>query len=71
MPFPISVLSDIFVSLVARTTEEGSRTLVHASLWGTKDEVHGKYMNKCQVEEESNFAISSEGKKVQDRLWVS
>jgi retinol dehydrogenase 12 len=69
--FPLSFMVGILVFLVARTTEVGSRTLVHASLWGTKEVVHGKYLNKCQVEEESDYAISSEGKKVQDRLWVS
>lgn len=58
-------------SSVARTPEMGSRALVHAALSGTKEEVHGKYLNVCRVEEESDFVLSLEGKRAQDRLWVS
>jgi hypothetical protein len=29
----------------------GSRTLIHAALSGTKEEVHGKFLNSCRVED--------------------
>ena len=59
------------VLLFARTAEYGSRTLTHAALWGTKEDVNGKYFNKCQVEEESDYSISKEGRVVEERVWVS
>lgn len=31
--------------------------------------MQGKYLNKCQVEEESDYVYSEEGKEVQGRLW--
>jgi hypothetical protein len=58
-------------SSIARTPEMGSRALVHAALAGTKKEVHGKFLSSCRIEEENDFVISLEGKRVQDRLWVS
>jgi len=54
---------------VARSPEEGSRTLIHAALFGTKKEIHGKFLSTCKVVEESDFVISLEGRRVQDRLW--
>jgi len=55
---------------LARTTEEGSRTLVHAALAGTQSEMQGRYLNACRVEEESDYAISEEGSKVEEKVWV-
>ncbi len=60
-----------FEKMLARATEMGSRTLVHAALDGANRDVQGKYLNRCQVEEESDLVISEEGKVIQDRLWVS
>lgn len=34
---------------IARTPEQGARTLVHAATLGT--EGHGKYLNDCQIDE--------------------
>ncbi len=56
---------------LARTTEMGSRTLVHAALDGSNKDVQGKYLNNCQIAEESDFVVSPEGKVIQDRVWVS
>ena len=56
---------------VARTPEMGARAIVHAALYGTKGEVHGRFFATCRVDEESGFVISKDGKVVQDRLWVS
>jgi hypothetical protein len=55
---------------VARTTECGSRTLVHAAIGGTQKEMQGRYLNCCRVVEESDYAISEEGQKLENRLWV-
>lgn len=53
--------------LLARTTEYGSRTLVHAGASGA--DTHGKYMSDCGIEEPSPFVRSKEGKEAQDRAW--
>ncbi|KZT39201.1 NAD(P)-binding protein [Sistotremastrum suecicum HHB10207 ss-3] len=65
----VGVLVAILKALIARTTEAGSRNLVYAALSGTQAEMQGKYLNKCQVYEESDYILSAEGQKVQDRLW--
>ncbi len=39
----------VFRRLLARTTEQGSRTLLHAALAGP--ESHGKFCSQCQVME--------------------
>ncbi len=57
--------------MFARTTEEGSRTLVHAALDGSNKDIQGKYLNSCHIDEESDLVISKEGKVLQDRIWVS
>jgi retinol dehydrogenase-12 len=45
--------------------------LTYAALGGTREEVHGKYLNKCQVEEESDYSISEEGRTLEAKVWVS
>jgi len=67
--FPLSFISSIMDVLVGRTGEYGSRTLTHAALSGTNEEVNGKYLNKCQVEEESDYSLSREGKQAEERIW--
>ena len=52
----------------------GSRTLVHAALAdldlkGSK-RIDGRYLSSCRVEEESDFAISEEGRESEMRIWV-
>jgi NAD(P)-dependent dehydrogenase (short-subunit alcohol dehydrogenase family) len=56
-------------ALLARTTEAGSRTLVHASAAG--EETHGKYLNSCQVAEVAPLVVKDEkeGGKLQKRVW--
>lgn len=39
----------IMTHVLARSAEEGSRTLVHAATLGL--EGHGKYLNDCQIDE--------------------
>lgn len=53
--------------LLARTTEVGSRTLVHAGLQGA--ETHGQYLSDCGITEPSVYVRSEEGAKDQERVW--
>lgn len=55
--------------LLARTTEEGSRTLVHAA--GAGAESHGQYMNNCRVDVVAPLVSEDEkeGKKLQGKVW--
>jgi hypothetical protein len=54
--------------LLARKTEVGSRTLVHAGSQGV--ESHGKYLSDCEITEPSAFVRSEEGKLTQERIWT-
>ncbi|KAF9735861.1 hypothetical protein PMIN06_010896 [Paraphaeosphaeria minitans] len=51
----------------ARTTEFGSRTLVHAASSGA--ESHGHYLSDCRVQLPSEYVLSNEGYVVQNRVW--
>lgn len=51
---------------VARSTEVGSRTLVHAGASGM--ETHGKYLNDCMIEEPSPLVTDAAGKEGQERI---
>jgi retinol dehydrogenase 12 len=51
----------------ARTTEVGSRTLVHATHAGP--ESHGQYLTDCGIHEPAPFVTSEVGKKFQVRWW--
>jgi NAD(P)-dependent dehydrogenase (short-subunit alcohol dehydrogenase family) len=53
--------------LLARSTEVGSRTLVHAATQGP--ESHGQYMSDCDIGVPAPFVTSEEGKRVQERVW--
>ncbi|KAJ7121973.1 hypothetical protein C8R43DRAFT_1148794 [Mycena crocata] len=61
----------IMVSILAFSTDEGSRRLV----WGAvglpedPDKLRGEYLNQNRVEESSDFVISPEGQKFQDDTW--
>ncbi|KAG1870212.1 short-chain dehydrogenase [Suillus subalutaceus] len=59
----------IYKGLVARTTEMGSRTLVHAAIEPGERERHGHYLSSCEVTEESDYTLSAEGREVSKRLW--
>jgi NAD(P)-dependent dehydrogenase (short-subunit alcohol dehydrogenase family) len=52
---------------LARTTEQGSRTLVHAG--SAKEDTHGAYLSDCAVTEPVAWVRSPEGKVVQERIW--
>lgn len=63
----VSIVATLMKFLLARTTEVGSRTLVHAAAAG--DQTHGKYLSECQVKEVAPFVLSSEGAETQKRVW--
>ncbi|KAH6710640.1 hypothetical protein BKA61DRAFT_634284 [Leptodontidium sp. MPI-SDFR-AT-0119] len=54
-------------SMIGRTAEAGSRTLVHGVTAG--EETHGQYLSECLVKTESTFVRSREGYRIQKRLW--
>lgn len=56
-----------FEKLMARTTEEGSRTLVHAATRGP--ETHGKYLNDCKIAKCGALVECGEGAEIQKRVW--
>lgn len=53
--------------VLARSTEVGSRTLVHAASSGA--ESHGMYMDDCGIGAPAPFVTSEEGKVAQGRVW--
>ena len=52
---------------LARSTELGSRNLVHAASFGP--ESHGQYVSDCVVSQPSQYVLSQEGWKDQQRVW--
>lgn len=70
---PAAWISWLAERIMAFTTEEGSRRLVHGALGMPEnpDKLRGEYLNQCRVEEASDFVISAEGRRAQDRIWVS
>jgi len=55
--------------ILARTTEVGSRMLVHAAVASALDGTTGEYLNACKVDEPSDFVISEKGESASRRLW--
>jgi hypothetical protein len=53
--------------LFARTTEYGSRTLVHAASQGP--ETHGRYLSGCAVANRGGIAAAADVKEIQERVW--
>ncbi|KAL2835489.1 NAD(P)-binding protein [Aspergillus pseudoustus] len=56
-------------ALMARTAEEGSRTILHGLLVG--DEGHGKLLSGCKIKEfwVPSWLTNGEGATLQKRLW--
>ncbi|KAJ7212141.1 short-chain dehydrogenase [Mycena pura] len=59
----------IATALLSRSTEMGARCIIHGMLIAKDEDVEGKYLNNCRVEEESDFVISENGAKIQQRAW--
>ncbi|KAI6095373.1 short-chain dehydrogenase [Pisolithus sp. B1] len=67
--------SRTFVSLAsalfsARTSEQGSRTLVHAAVGDDGLAMHGRYLSSCRVTEEDDYIFTPAGKAFSGRLWT-
>lgn len=54
--------------LIGRTPEEGSRTLVHASV-GVGGESHGRYLDACRIKPEGSWARSEEASRAEGEMW--
>jgi hypothetical protein len=54
-------------TLLARSTEYGSRTLLHGGAAGPDS--YGQYLEDCEIGIPSQFVTSAEGKEVQERVW--
>jgi retinol dehydrogenase 12 len=55
------------IRLLARTAEEGGRTLVFAAYGG--QDTHGKYLDHCKIGRVSPYIVSGKGLEVQKKLW--
>lgn len=53
--------------LFARTTEYGSRTLVHAIRQGP--ETHGKHLSSCAIAKRGGIAAAADAEEVEERVW--
>lgn len=73
--FPLNAIDWVTEKVLAFTSEEGSRQLVYAAVGergnGAETEFRGSYISSSRVRETSDFVLSEEGAKVQDRIWVS
>nr|OQO05988.1 hypothetical protein B0A51_17956 [Rachicladosporium sp. CCFEE 5018] len=63
-----AVLISVMYAALARTTEVGSRTLVHA---GTEADIssHGQYMSDCKVQKCAKLVEGPHGKELEERVW--
>lgn len=64
----MNIFNRILKAILCRTTEVGSRTLVHAGLV-TGDESMGKYLSSCRVTQPAPMVTTDEGKATQQRVW--
>jgi retinol dehydrogenase 12 len=60
-------MQNLMFALIGRTTEQGSRTLVHGIFAGP--ESNGQYLSECRVLPESDFLRSEKGNEVRKWLW--
>jgi hypothetical protein len=64
----VNIAEMIIQPIFARTTEQGSRTLVHAASQGA--ETHGQYLSNCRVAPVAPLVTSSAGYMAQERVWA-
>jgi NAD(P)-dependent dehydrogenase (short-subunit alcohol dehydrogenase family) len=57
----------LFRQVLARTTEVGSRTVVHGGSAG--GETHGQYLDNCTIQPPSDLCLSPEGEELSRRVW--
>ncbi|MCJ1457929.1 hypothetical protein MMC28_008298 [Mycoblastus sanguinarius] len=63
----LRIFAWVFYSLFARSTEEGSRTIVSAATLG--EEAQGGYWKNDQLMRPGEMVTSAEGKKIQEQVW--
>jgi NAD(P)-dependent dehydrogenase (short-subunit alcohol dehydrogenase family) len=64
---PQAFMTVMRVLIHARSSEVGSRTLVHAASAG--EETHGADLSDCRLSPVAEFVTSEEGKEMQARVW--
>jgi retinol dehydrogenase-12 len=61
--------------LLAQTAEEGSRQLIWAAVGlpesGSLDELRGAYIDSASIEDPSDYVLGEDGKKREDKIFVS
>ncbi|KZO94478.1 NAD(P)-binding protein [Calocera viscosa TUFC12733] len=57
-------------SVLARSTEVGSRNFVYAAVSRELDGKTGEFLQSCKVDEPSDFVISERGASASKRLWA-
>ncbi|KAB2570175.1 Short chain dehydrogenase sol3 [Lasiodiplodia theobromae] len=62
------IIMNLAISLIARTTEQGSRTLVHAVKPELGPEAHGAFLMDCKVAPNGANVDGPENAKLQDRF---
>lgn len=68
--FPASLFLACTTRLLGRSAEMGSRVLVWAAAAARgPEEVHGRWLDSCEVREPSPFVRSAEGAAVQARVY--
>ncbi|KAL2673776.1 hypothetical protein Neosp_012220 [[Neocosmospora] mangrovei] len=64
---PQVFMAIVRVLMHARSSEVGSRTLVHAASAG--EETHGTYLSDCKLSPVADFVTSEAGREMQARVW--
>ncbi|KAJ4368242.1 hypothetical protein N0V83_006598 [Neocucurbitaria cava] len=64
-----AMIQSIMVKLIARTTEVGSRTLVHSVKPDLEDSAHGAFLMDCRVASNGSRVDSAKGQSEQKR-WI-
>ncbi|KAJ6619526.1 short-chain dehydrogenase [Mycena sp. CBHHK59/15] len=67
----MAVIDWLMEVTLALPTEKGSRQLVWAAVGqqSDQDRLRGEYISRLHVEEVSDYILSPEGARVQDRIW--
>ena len=68
-PLAFKIQLRILWAIMGRTSEEGSRTLLHGAFVG--EDGHGKYLSECRPREEQvpDWVTNESGQSLQQRLW--
>lgn len=63
----MSIFERASFTLLGRTSEQGSRTLVHGICAGR--ETHGKYLSECHEQRQSTYVSSEKGQEMAGKVW--